>query len=117
MKASSWNQFWEHKEVVSLSPDQTYEMLLGYYKKSSKSFRLITEYFPSGFRFQRGSYLFSVFGIGIELWCKHFVDVAIQEIDKGKTQIIWNINMKLFGLQAGANAIVEECKATSKYLR
>jgi len=55
-------------------------------------------------------------GFGSELWCKHYVDVDIQEIEEGKTQIIWKINLKLFGLQSGNNAIIGECKEVVKQI-
>lgn len=114
MKISAWNQYWEHKEIVSLSPEQAYEGLIKHYNKSSKSFITIKENFSRGFSFHRGNAIVSVLGLGSELWCKHFVDVDIQEIEEGKTQIIWNINLKIFGLQVGKNAIIEECKEIVK---
>jgi len=116
MKISGWNQFWEHKETVSISPEQTYERLLNHYKQSSKSFVLDKENCSNGFRFHRGNALVSAFGLGSELWAKHYVDVDIQELEKGKTQIVWNINLKLLGLQAGKNAIIEECKEVVKQI-
>ena len=91
MKISGWDQYWEHKEMISLLPEQTHEGLLKCYRKSSKSFTLDKEDFPRGFSFHRGSALVSAFGLGSELWCKHYVDIDIQEIAKGKTQIVWNI--------------------------
>ncbi len=106
MKASALNLFWEHKEIINLSPEQTYESLLDYYKQSSKSFTLDRENFPMGFSFHRGSVLFSACGFGSELWCRHYVDVNIQAIEEDDTQILWNITLKLlFGLQYGKNAI------------
>ncbi|MDP6545642.1 MAG: hypothetical protein QGH60_16790 [Phycisphaerae bacterium] len=116
MGISLWNQYAEHKEIVSLSPEGAHEALLKHYKQSSKSFTLDKENFPRGFSFHRGNVLVSALGLGSELWCKHYVDVDIEELDKEKTQILWNINMKLFGLQAGQNAIVEECKEVVKQI-
>lgn len=110
MGLSFWNQYAKHREIVSLSPEGAYEALLEHYKQSSESFTLDKENFPRGFSFHRGKALVSALGCGNELGCKHYVDVDIEELDKDRTQILWNINLKLFGLQAGQNAIVEECK-------
>ncbi|MCK5871824.1 MAG: hypothetical protein KAG26_03275 [Methylococcales bacterium] len=114
MKLSGWNQYWEHKENISLSPEVVYRKLCTYYKQSSKSFSLKSENSPSTFSFQRGNALFSVLGIGSELWCKHFIDISVIEIEEGVTQVEWKINLKLFGLQSGKNAIIEECKNVIK---
>ena len=110
MKISGWRQHWGHKEIVSLSPEQTYKVLLKHYRQSSKSFTLEKEDFPSGFSFHRGNVLFSALGLGSELWCKHNVDIEIDKTAEGQTQILWNIDLKLFGLQVGQNAITKECK-------
>ena len=114
MKISVWNQYWEHKEIVALSSGQVYEGLLKHYKQSSKTFKLDRENFPSGLSFHRGNVLFSIFLVGSELKFKHYVDVNIQETEEGKTQIIWNINLKLCGFQVGENALIEECKEVVK---
>jgi len=114
MKFSIWNQHWGHKEIINLSSEQAYNGLLEHYRQSSKSFTLDSEDFPRGFSFNRGNILLSVLCIGSELWCKHVVDIDIQEIEKSKTQIDWKINLKLCGLQAGKNAIIEECKKVVK---
>ena len=110
MKFSAWNQYWEHNEVVNLSPEQAYETLLKYYKQSSNSFILDKEIVAKSFNFQRGNILVSALGFGSELWAKHYVAVNIQEIEENKSQIVWKINLKIFGLQVGKNAIIEECK-------
>jgi hypothetical protein len=114
MKLSGWNQFWEHKEDINLSPEEVYRILFTHYKQSSKSFLLDRKNSPNAFSFQRGNAFFSALGVGSELWCKHFIDISISEIEKGTTQVLWKINLKLFGFQAGKNAIIEECKTVIK---
>lgn len=114
MKFSFWNQHWKHKEIINISPDQAYKGLLEHYMQSSKSFTLDKENFSQGFSFNRGNVLVSALCIGSELWCKHYVDIEIQKIEEGKTQIDWKINLKVCGLQAGKNAIIEECKKVVK---
>jgi hypothetical protein len=114
MRFSIWNQHWEHKEIVNLSPGQVYKGLLEHYMQSSKSLTLDSENFSQGFSFNRGNVILSVLAFGSELWCKHYVDIEIKEIEEGKTQIYWKINLKLCGLQAGKNAIIEECKKVVK---
>jgi len=116
MKLSLWNQHWEHEEVIGISPKDAYDGLVQYYRQSSKSFTLDKEAPPGQFSFQRGNVVVSALGLGSELWCKHHVDVDIRDAEDGKAHISWTINMKLFGLQAGKNAIVEECKRIVKQI-
>ena len=110
MRGSLWNQYFEHREVVNLSPDKVYEKLLSYYKLSSENFVLENEEPPKRFSFSLGKLISSALGSSSELKLKHYVDVAIDEIEEGKTQIYWHITMKFFGLQIGKNHILEECK-------
>jgi len=117
MKISLWNQHLTHKEVLSLSKEETYKELLKYYKQSTKDLKLDYEDPPNKLKFHRGSSIISAFGVGSELWCKHYIEIEIIEIENNQTQIYWDINMKLFGAQAGKNAIIEECKRIVKELR
>jgi len=110
MKLSFWNQKWTHEEVIELSSVKAYSGLLEYYKQSSKSFYLKDENEHTEFSFHRGNSLFSIIAIGSELLLKHYVKVKIEPIDNACSKISWDIDMKLFGLQAGKNAIIEECK-------
>lgn len=114
MKVSAWNQYCNHIEIINLSPEKVYELLMNHYEKSSNSFKVFNERFPERFSFCRGNTLFSIFSIGSELWCKHLVEVDIKEVDDGKSQVCWKINLKLFGLQAGSNAIIKECQNVLK---
>ncbi|MEA4949102.1 MAG: hypothetical protein VB068_05555 [Petrimonas sp.] len=116
MKMSFWNQYWVHKERVNQSPEQVYKRLLKYYRQSSKTFILGKENYPSGFSFQRGRVLLSIFAFGSERWLKHYVDIYITEIKPNETDIRWSIELKLCGLQAGKNAIIEECKRLARPL-
>jgi hypothetical protein len=77
---------------------------------SSNSFILTRDDQPNSFAFTRGSAFMSAFGFGSELWFKHHIDVKIKQKSEKETLVTWRINMKLFGLQGGENAIIEECK-------
>ncbi len=110
MKFSGWNQYWEHSETVSQPPEKIFSLLLEHYKQSSKSFNLDKEVFPNALSFHRGNALMSALGLGSELWCLHYVDVSIDDAGNGETNVSWRINLKLFGFQAGTNAIIQECK-------
>ena len=116
MRISGWNQNSKHAEIVRQPPERAYVALLEHYNRSSKSFILDKDNFPNGFRFHRGSALFSVLGFGSEMWCKHYVDVDIEDVEEGKARILWNITLKVFGLQAGQNSIIEECKNVDKQI-
>jgi hypothetical protein len=116
MRLSGWNQHWKHDEVVNLSPEQTYERLLRHYKQSSGSFVLDSENPPLAFSFRRGNVLVSALGLGSELWFRHHIEVNLQKLEGDKTQVLWDIDLKVFGLQAGSNAIIEECKRITKHI-
>ena len=110
MKLSAWNQYWEHKENVSFPAEKIYQELLKHYKQSSSSFALDKENFPQSFSFHRGNVLVSALGLGSELWFKHYIDVFFEETEEEGMQVLWKINLKLFGFQIGTNAIIKECK-------
>ena len=110
MRWSWWNQDWNHQATVDLSPAEAHDRLLAYYKKSSSSFALNDNSPPASFSFHRGNTLVSALGLGSELWAKHFVDVEIERVTDRESKITWHINLKLFGLQAGSNAIIDECE-------
>ncbi|MCB7129769.1 MAG: hypothetical protein J3T61_09560 [Candidatus Brocadiales bacterium] len=110
MRWSWWNQDWNHQATVGLSLAEAHDKLLAYYKKSSPSFTLEDNNPPSSFSFQRGYLLVSMLGLGSELWLKHFVDVEIERAADGESKITWHINLKVFGLQVGSNAIIDECE-------
>ena len=116
LRLSGWNQHWKHDEVVALTPEETYERLLRHYRQSSGSSVLDSENRPKAFSFHRGNVLVSALGLGSELWCKHHVKVQLQRVEQDKTQVLWNIHLRLFGLQAGNNAIIEECKRIAKHI-
>ena len=110
MRLSWWNQHCDHQASVGLSPGEAHERLLAYYKKSSRTFALDDNNPPASFSFHRGHTLVSVLGLGSELSAKHFVDVEIERVTDSESKITWHINLKLFGLQAGRNAIIDECE-------
>ena len=114
MKISFWNQHFEHKETIFLPRERIFAEVVEHYKLSSKGFNLEKENYPKSFIFNRGSILMSAFGLGSELWFKHHVIVSFEEIKDKETQITWKINLKVFGLQAGSNAIIKECKKIAK---
>jgi hypothetical protein len=111
MDFSLWNQYHAHSGTVPGTPEDVYKALLTYYHSSPPgSFMLLERNPPHSFRFQRGSALVSAFGMGSECRCRHIVAVECTPVGEAQTRIDWTINLKLFGLRAGKNAIIEECK-------
>jgi len=112
MRFSLWTQEWKHSEEIAGNKEKIMANLMNYYKNSSKSVRLLNND-ENKFTFSRGCKIVSALALGSEKWCFHTVEVSINDID-GSVQVNWNIDLKLFGLQAGKNAILEECKELVK---
>ena len=110
MKLSFWNQHFRHTEIVNSSHENTYVDLIEYYKKINSNINIENTIPNQSFSFSRGSSIVSALGLGSEVSCKHFVKINIKSIDNDKSEISWEINLKLFGFQAGSNALIEECK-------
>ncbi|MFC1679221.1 hypothetical protein ACFL2T_03310 [Elusimicrobiota bacterium] len=112
MKLSFWTQLWTHTEVVRGDKKKILENLHSYYLKSARTFSLIHRG-EDGLKFSRGSKLVSAFGLGDETWAYHTVDMKLSE-QGDEIKIDWHVDLKLFGAQAGENAIIAECKRLAK---
>ncbi len=97
-------------------PETLFAQLLFYYRVTSPSFRLQTYSAPHSMRFRRGSVLASLTG-GNQLSCRHWVDVALQPCDDGRTQLVWDIRVDaLLTVHFGVNRIVQECERILRVL-
>jgi hypothetical protein len=114
MRVSWWSQKWTHDEIIAASPEDAYSQLLQYYKRSARSFVLESEVPGECFSFWRGNKLMSLLGLGSERWFKHHIEVSVQGSNSGESEVSWNIDLKIFGLQAGTNAIIEECQQIAR---
>ena len=113
---SWWNKRLFHEETVKLKASTVYEKLLEYYKQAVSNGSLTENIDKMEITYNRGSVIYSACGIGTELWARHYVKVSVHEDSNEITKIFWDINMKLFGLHVGKNAIIEECKKIAKKL-
>ena len=111
---SWWNKNLTHEATVNQNASVVFNKLLEYYKNVITNGSLVDDPDEMKINYNRGSAFFSACGLGTELWTKHYVNITLKEVSDGITSISWDINMKLFGLQAGKNAITEECKKITK---
>ena len=116
MRASWWSQRLDYHGTFALPAAEAHDRLLRYYESSSGSFKLDECDPPDSFSFQRGSTLFSVLGLGSELSAKHVVTLEFERVSDSACNVIWHIDVKLFGVQVGRNAIVAECETLAKEL-
>ncbi len=107
---SWWNKKLSHKSSVNLPSSMVFDNLQKYYSDEITNGSLSSDPNTMKISYHRGSLLFSAFGLGSELWAKHFVEVSLKEVSTGVTEVDWDIHLKLFGFQAKNNAIIEECK-------
>ena len=107
---SWWNKNLTHEASVNQNARIVFTKLLEHYKKVVTNGSLMDNIDEMKISYHRGSAIFSACGLGTELWTKHYVKITLKEVSNGMAIISWDINMKLFGLQAGKNAIIEECK-------
>ena len=108
MKFSFWYQKWNHRDTVKGDASEIMEDFIEYYQTSSITFKLINKN-NNSFKFSRGRKWVSAFGLGSEKWCYHIIEIDLKEND-GLTEINWDIDLKLFGVQAANNALIKECE-------
>jgi carbon monoxide dehydrogenase subunit G len=58
----------------------------------------------------------SLLGLGSERWFRHHVEVLVQDSSNGNAEVSWSIDLKIFGLQAGTNAIIKECQQIARQI-
>jgi hypothetical protein len=107
VKFSFWSQQWNYKDTVKGVASEIIDELMEYYRTSSSTFKLINKN-NNSFKFSRGRKLVSAFGLGSEKWCYHIIKIDLKEND-GLTEINWDIDLKLFGVQAANNSLIKEC--------
>ncbi len=107
---SWWNTNLKHEEPVNKNTDIVFNKLCEYYKNKITNGSLRSDPDEMRIKYHRGNAIFSACGIGTELWAKHFVNISLEKVSDVTTNISWDIDIKLFGLQIGKNAIIEECK-------
>jgi hypothetical protein len=107
---SWWNKNLKHEETINKKSTEVFPKFVEYYKKKINNGSLNFDPNEMRINYHRGNVIFSAFGIGTELWTKHYVKIVFEKVSDETTNIIWNIEMKFFGLQMGKNAIIEECK-------
>jgi hypothetical protein len=108
VKFSFWSQKWNHRDTVKGDASELLDDLIEYYRTSSSTFKLINKN-NNTFKFSRGRKWFSLCGIGSEKWCYHIIEIDFRE-DDGSVEIYWDIDLKLFGVQASKNALIKECE-------
>jgi hypothetical protein len=107
MQFSLWNQYFSHVHQSELGALEAMSKVRAYYEGKGAKLVKADE---SSFCVEKGSLVMSILGMGPETWLKHFVVVSSSYLSDGKTEITFNINLKLFGLTAGKNFLLSETK-------
>jgi len=108
MKFSWWMHKYEYEAAIEKDANSALRQLTEYYQASSRAARVKTT--SDGLEVERGSLLFSIFGIGPETWCRHVLRVSLQSDGTHRTLLRWKIEMKFCGVTAGKNYLIDECK-------
>ena len=116
MTFSFWNHHFAHEATVEGNVSDVRQHVIGYYRASSKSARVLSES-ADRTAIRRGSIFMSFCGIGKETWSRHFIGLGFEPIEPHRTKITWSIDMKYCGLTAGKNYLIDECQKLVATLR